>query len=91
MYPPSPHYLLAQYNLDVTKIVDDTYRHTCLFYAVLIKDLDAAYQVLKMFIDKGVLATYTDVLGQTVLYYASREGKSNCIDLLVKLGTYAQC
>ncbi len=29
---------LDQYNLDVTKIVDDNYRHTCLFYAVLIKD-----------------------------------------------------
>jgi len=43
--------------------------------------------VLKFFIDKGVLATYTDILNQTVLYYASREGKANCIDLLVKLGT----
>jgi ankyrin repeat protein len=41
---------------------------------------------MKMFIDKGVVATYTDILNQTVLYYAAREGKTNCIDMLLKLG-----
>ncbi len=41
---------------------------------------------MKMFIERGVLATYTDILNQTVLYYVSREGKANCVDLLVKLG-----
>ena len=39
-----------------------------------------------MFIDRGVLATYTDTLNQTVLYYAAREGKVNCVDMLLKQG-----
>jgi hypothetical protein len=76
--------------------VDDNFRHTCLFYAALIKDHErycnglmvSAAQVMKMLIDKGVLATYTDVLGQTVLYYVSREGKANCVDMLVALGKF---
>eukprot|EP01022_Parablepharisma_sp_SALTPOND_P004542 TRINITY_DN120490_c2_g1_i1.p1 TRINITY_DN120490_c2_g1~~TRINITY_DN120490_c2_g1_i1.p1 ORF type:complete len:633 (+),score=39.58 TRINITY_DN120490_c2_g1_i1:249-1901(+) len=77
---------INQYNLDVTKIVDDNFRHTCLFYAALIKDQDTALQVMKMFIERGVPATYTDILNQTVLYYAAREGKLNCVDLLQTLG-----
>ena len=40
-----------------------------------------------MFLDRGVPAAYTDVLDQTVLYYIAREGKTNCVDLFVGLGT----
>lgn len=36
--------------------------------------------------EKGVPATYTDILNQTVLYYIAREGKLNCVEYLVKLG-----
>ena len=39
-----------------------------------------------MFIEKGIPATYTDTLTQTVLYYVAREGKLNCVDMLIKLG-----
>lgn len=42
---------------------------------------------MKLLIEKGVPAGYTDVLKQTVLYYAAREGKTNCIELLTKSGT----
>lgn len=41
---------------------------------------------MKMFIEKGVPATYTDILNQTALFYVAREGKVNCVELLVKLG-----
>jgi len=37
-----------------------------------------------MFIERGVPATYTDVLNQTVLYYAAREGKLKCLNLLIE-------
>ena len=86
--------MVDEYNIDVTKVVDDHYRHTCLYYAAVIKEderysvnhKNSAYNVLKMFIDRGVLATYTDVLDQTVLYYVARENKINCVEILVKLG-----
>lgn len=46
----------------------------------------SAFQVMKMFIEKGVVPTYTDILNQTVLYYVAREGKANCVEMLLKLG-----
>jgi ankyrin repeat protein len=42
--------------------------------------------VLKFLIEKRVPANYTDTLNQTVLYYAAREGKANCIDMLIASG-----
>jgi hypothetical protein len=30
--------IVDQYNIDITKIVDDNFRQTCLFYATQIKD-----------------------------------------------------
>ena len=47
----------------------------------------SAFQVLKMFLDRGVPPTYTDILNQTVLYYVARENKINCVETLVKLGS----
>jgi len=42
---------------------------------------------MKFLIEKGVPATYTDINNnQTVLYYVAKEGKANCVDLLVKQG-----
>lgn len=41
---------------------------------------------MKFLIEKGILPIYTDILNQTVLFYAAREGKSSCVDLLVKNG-----
>lgn len=41
---------------------------------------------MKFLIEKGVEATYSDILNQTVLYYAAREGKTDCIDMLIQLG-----
>jgi len=41
---------------------------------------------MKLLIEKGVSAGYEDILKQTVLYYVAREGKTNCIDLLIKAG-----
>jgi hypothetical protein len=41
---------------------------------------------MKMLIEKGVPASYADNLNQTVLYYVAREGKANCVDMLVKQG-----
>ena len=46
----------------------------------------SALQALKFFIERGVQPSYTDILNQTVLFYAAREGKTNCIDLLLKQG-----
>lgn len=47
----------------------------------------SAFQVVKFLIEKKVPATYTDTLNQTALYYAAREGKTNCIDLFISSGT----
>ena len=77
------------HKLDITKIVDGNFRHTCLFYACLIPDPEMAYQVIKVFIERGVTPTYTDVLNQTVLYYAAREGKVKCAQYLLSLGSEA--
>ena len=77
---------IRQYNLDITKVVDNDFKHTCLFYAVLIKDKDNALKVMKFFLDRGVAPTYTDILKQTVLFYVAREGKTNCVDMLISLG-----
>eukprot|EP00831_Metopus_contortus_P049723 TRINITY_DN4130_c0_g1_i4.p1 TRINITY_DN4130_c0_g1~~TRINITY_DN4130_c0_g1_i4.p1 ORF type:complete len:467 (-),score=54.60 TRINITY_DN4130_c0_g1_i4:135-1535(-) len=77
---------ISQYNLDVSKLVDNNFRHTCLFYAALIRDPNNSLSVMKFFIEKGVSAVYTDILNQTVLFYAAREGKVNCVDMLIKLG-----
>ena len=41
---------------------------------------------MKFLIDKGVDASYLDTYKQTVLYYVAREGKTNCVDLLVEHG-----
>ena len=43
---------------------------------------------MKMLIEKGVSVTYVDVLQQTVLFYVAREGKLECIDLLIKSGNF---
>jgi len=77
---------INQYNLDVARIVDDNFRHTCLFYAALIKDPDVALKLMQTFVNYGVQPTYTDILNQTVLYYVAREGKFNCVDFLVSKG-----
>ena len=37
-------------------------------------------------IKKGIKTTYTDILNQTVLFYVSREGKDNLVDILVSSG-----
>jgi ankyrin repeat protein len=39
---------------------------------------------MRMLIERGVPASYTDVLSQTVLYYAAREGKLKCLNLLLE-------
>lgn len=39
-----------------------------------------------MLIDRGAPSGYTDTLNQTVLYYAAREGKLACIDLIIDKG-----
>lgn len=48
--------------------------------------INSALKVLQFFVERGVPATYTDILNQTVLYYIAREGKLNCVEYLVKLG-----
>lgn len=80
-------------NLDVTKVTDGEFRHTCLFYAALIKDTDAyfslycrAFQVMKFLIDLHVPVNYKDTLKQTVLYYVARENQMKCVDMLLELG-----
>jgi len=86
--------IVVENNLDVTKIVDDNFRHTCLFYAAFIKDPKAYYsllynrgqEVMKFLIEKGISPTYTDTLRQTALYYVAREGKLSCVEMLVKKG-----
>jgi len=41
---------------------------------------------MKFLIGENVPVNYIDSLNQTVLYYAAREGKTNCIDMLVSSG-----
>jgi ankyrin repeat protein len=77
---------INKYNLDVKQILDGNFRHTCLYYAVLIQNPEVAYLVMKAFIEKGVPPAYTDILNQTVLYYAAREGKLKCAEYLISLG-----
>ena len=91
-----PLICLETYNLDVTKLVDDNFRHTCLYYAAQIKDHqeyiipslipNSSYEIMKMFIEKGVPATYTDILNQTALYYVAMEGKIDATSLLLQHG-----
>eukprot|EP00824_Muranothrix_gubernata_P003531 TRINITY_DN1440_c0_g1_i4.p1 TRINITY_DN1440_c0_g1~~TRINITY_DN1440_c0_g1_i4.p1 ORF type:complete len:290 (-),score=24.91 TRINITY_DN1440_c0_g1_i4:8-787(-) len=72
--------------LDVTKLVDDNFRHTALFYCSQIKDPNASFEVIKMLVEKGVPATYTDILNQNVLYYIAREGNIKACLYLLDLG-----
>jgi len=77
---------INKYNLDVKQILDGNFRHTCLYHAVLIPNPEVAYLVMRTFIEKGVPPAYTDILDQTVLYYAAREGKVKCAEYLISLG-----
>jgi len=78
--------MIDQYCLDVTKLVDDNFRHTSLFYAAIIPDPIDAIKVIEFFVDKGVPPVYTDILNQTVLYYTAREGKLDCCRFLIDKG-----
>lgn len=77
---------IDQYSLDVTKLVDESFRHTAIFHSVMIKDEENAKNVLKYFLEKGLDANYTDMLNQTALFYSAREGKIKCIELLIQNG-----
>jgi len=74
---------IDKYSLDVTKIVDDNFRHTPLYYSTLIKDDDTALKVMKFFVEKKVNPAYVDILNQTALFYAARENKINCFDIFL--------
>lgn len=76
---------IGRHNLDVAKVTEGSFRHTCLYFAALIADPEAAFQVTKALVERGVPPGYTDVLNQTVLYYAAREGKVKCAEYLISL------
>jgi len=74
---------IDKYSLDVSKIVDDNFRHTPLYYSTLIKDDDASLKVMNFFVDKKINPAYVDILNQTALFYAARENKINCFDIFL--------
>ena len=77
---------IEKYSLDVSKIVDDNFRHTPLYYSTLIKDEEQALKIMQYFIEKKVNPSYVDILNQTALFYAARENKAKCIDLFAENG-----
>lgn len=82
--------MLAERNkigIDVSTLVDEAnFKQNPIFSAAVIKDENAAIEMAKILTEMGVKPNMPDSLNQTALYYASREGKLNLIDFLVKHG-----
>ena len=43
---------------------------------------------MKFFVELGIDPLFKDNINQTVLYYACREGKFECVKYLVEMGTF---
>lgn len=71
-------------NLDVTQLVDDLYKQTAVFFATLSPTDARALEMIRWLVQQGLAANQIDTLNQTALYYASREGKAQTIEYLVK-------
>ena len=63
--------------IDLSTLRDETYQHNALFYVGQIKDTANAIRLTRIFIeDMGVSPNSVDLLKQTPLYYAAREGNN---------------
>jgi hypothetical protein len=60
--------------IDVATLVDEGFKQTPVFSAAVIKDENASLEMMKIFRDMGVNPAQPDLLNQTSLFYASREG-----------------
>ena len=84
--------------IDVSSIIDDTsFKQTPCFAAATVKSDEASLKIIKIFQEHGVDPSKPDNLGQTPLYYASREGNLQTMKALLDAGcpansldTYAQ-
>ena len=77
---------IEQMGIDVTHIFEKDYKHNVIFKCLAITDEEAMLKLIQIFIDRGVPANYTDTLGQTALYYASRDGRNEVVKLLLEHG-----
>ena len=70
--------------IDVKQLVSEAknFSQTPIFHACIIKDQDLAFKMLKVLVELGIDPVKEDLLKQTPLFYASREGNSAIIDYL---------
>ena len=61
-------------------------KQTPMFFAAVVKDAQAAFQMLEAMGKAGCNLAYKDTLQQTALYYLARDGKLDCIKLFVSHG-----
>ena len=75
------------HNYDVGSLLDEAnYKQTPMFSTSLIRNDGEAVRMARVLRELGVKPDQPDTLNQTALYYASREGKLQLIDFLVKEG-----
>lgn len=65
---------------------DENNKHNGIFYACLIKDPEQSLKMVEFLVSEGVDPCLSDSLGQTPLFYASREGKGPLVEFLIKQG-----
>jgi ankyrin repeat protein len=70
----------------ISHLFDESFRHNSIFYATLIKDDITAVKMVNYLITQAVDPTAHDTLSQTPLFYASRDGKPNLVEVLLKHG-----
>mmetsp|Transcript_15838 Transcript_15838/g.22941 ORF Transcript_15838/g.22941 Transcript_15838/m.22941 type:complete len:397 (+) Transcript_15838:18-1208(+) len=61
-------------------------RHTCIFYAVQSDDVNRGNQLLETLLREGADPNFKDLLSQTCLFYASRYGRDEQIQMLCNAG-----
>ena len=73
--------------LDIQFLYDDQFKQNALFTALQIKDDSTALKMIEWLVQKGCPINFADVIGQTCLFYAARDGRLNMIKSLIKLGS----
>lgn len=72
--------------LDIQFLYDDQLKQNALFTALQIKDDSTALKMIEWLVKKGCPIHFADIIGQTCLFYAARDGRLSLIKSLIKIG-----
>ena len=80
--------LIRETGVDIANLQDEArnFSQTPIFYAAIISNHESAMKMCHMLIEMGVNPIKEDLLKQSPLFYAAREGNLQFVQLLIEKG-----